>query len=281
MQLNRSTLYQASTLADLHFQQVLDNVARFAVNPYTMPYFAYAGSGTTQVADGGTISPTISWAPHSVSEMLGLSANRTITDGWSVVPTTNPDKLFAMRCCYQRLVLAPTDWCDDCENKLAAMLPKDFPSILDATFRPAGSASEGKSRFQTGPATSVIAAKPMPGCRREGWTGSNAITLTILNIATLAPPSAATSQQRQWLRPRQGPQEQCRGHAKRRSCSRGRYSSLSRPIESLVLFDFVPPHRGNRPRGDYKGGIEPRRPRSWWHQQRRFSARTDADAASA
>lgn len=193
IQLNRSTLYQASTLADLHSQQVLDNVARFAVNPYTMPYFAYAGSGTTQVADGGTISPTISWAPHSVSEMLGLSANRTITDGWSVVPTTNPDKLFAMRCCYQRLVLAPTDWCDDCENKLVAMLPKDFPQH-PGCYIPTGWFCVGrKEQVPNGACYVSHCCETYVWVPPRGMDGFTKFTLTILNIATLAPPSAAAS----------------------------------------------------------------------------------------
>jgi hypothetical protein len=126
-QLNRSTLFQASTLADLQFQQVLDNVARFVANPYTMPYFAYPTSGSTQIADGGTVSPTISWAPHSTaSEMLGLSANRTITEGWGLVPVTNPDKLYAMRCAYQRVVGALSMPCDICDDRLGNYLPKDF-----------------------------------------------------------------------------------------------------------------------------------------------------------
>jgi hypothetical protein len=195
-QLNRSTLFQASTLADLQFQQVLDNVARFVANPYTMPYFAYPTSGSTQIADGGTVSPTISWAPHSTaSEMLGLSANRTITEGWGLVPVTNPDKLYAMRCAYQRLVGAFSMPCDICDDRLGNYLPKDFRQRPEC-YVPAGWFCVGRKGDMSG--KRVCYASHC--CDRyvwvtpEGMDGFTKFTLTILNIATFAPPSSSTTQ---------------------------------------------------------------------------------------
>ena len=45
--LQNHTVRTTDTLADLQFQQVLDNVARFHDNPDTVPSFAVATAGTT------------------------------------------------------------------------------------------------------------------------------------------------------------------------------------------------------------------------------------------
>src|SRR5438552_1540557 len=60
--LQRDTVKTTNTLTDLHFQQVLDNLARFHANPDTIPSFAVASAGTVSVNDqtGAGISPTYS-----------------------------------------------------------------------------------------------------------------------------------------------------------------------------------------------------------------------------
>ena len=44
--LRKDTVRTTNTLADLQFQQVLDNVARFHCNPDTVPSFAVTTAGT-------------------------------------------------------------------------------------------------------------------------------------------------------------------------------------------------------------------------------------------
>src|SRR6266704_1502162 len=60
--LRDDTVRTTNTLADLQFQQVLDNVARFHCNPDTIPSFAVASAGTVSVLDqcGAGASPTYS-----------------------------------------------------------------------------------------------------------------------------------------------------------------------------------------------------------------------------
>src|SRR5262249_40550004 len=60
--LRNDTVRTTNTLADLQFQQVLDNVARFHDNPDTVPSFAVATAGTVSVLDtaGAGVSPTYS-----------------------------------------------------------------------------------------------------------------------------------------------------------------------------------------------------------------------------
>jgi hypothetical protein len=104
IQLSRNTLKQQKTVADLQLQSVLDNVARFAQNSDTLPYFSTTDAGITQISDTGQSSVNLVWNPYAiVSETLGLNANRTVLENWTCKPTTNPDKLSAMRCAYQKL----------------------------------------------------------------------------------------------------------------------------------------------------------------------------------
>ena len=49
--LRNNTGRTTNTLADLQFQQVLDNLARFHDNPDTIPSFAVATSGTVSIND--------------------------------------------------------------------------------------------------------------------------------------------------------------------------------------------------------------------------------------
>ena len=48
-QLSRSTVRQAGTVTDLHYQQVLGNLAAFHCNPDVLPHFAVVGTGGTAV----------------------------------------------------------------------------------------------------------------------------------------------------------------------------------------------------------------------------------------
>lgn len=115
--LRKSTAQTTSTLADLHFQLILDNVARFQENPDTLPSFAVATAGTVSISDqaGVGISPTYSptLGPNQqgggalpiVSLLFPASAQRSLTENWSLTPITDSDNLRRLRCAYRLLVL--------------------------------------------------------------------------------------------------------------------------------------------------------------------------------
>lgn len=130
--LRRNTVSTTSTLADLNYQQVLDNVARFVANPSTMPYFAVVNAGTVTVADQNsagataTYNPTLTFAQQGGGALpiLSLAAtpsgSRTVTENWSMVPVTDVDNLRRIRCAFELVVLgAETTDCDKCRQLLA------------------------------------------------------------------------------------------------------------------------------------------------------------------
>jgi hypothetical protein len=115
--LEKDTLKTTNTLADLQFQQVLDNVARFHDNPDTIPSFAVTTAGTVSVNDQNsagvspTYSPTLTFflqgggALPILSLLFPISAQRAVTENWSLTPITDADNLRRLRCAYRLLVM--------------------------------------------------------------------------------------------------------------------------------------------------------------------------------
>lgn len=116
----------------MYYQQVLNNVARFTVNPATMPSFSVIQAGTVNVQDlcGGGVSPTYSptltralqgnGALPILSLLFASNVQRSVTENWSTQPVTDSDNLRRMRCAFQLLVGQETSECDHCEERLKA-----------------------------------------------------------------------------------------------------------------------------------------------------------------
>jgi hypothetical protein len=115
--LQKDTVRTTNTLADLQFQQILDNVARFHCNPDTVPSFAVASAGTVSVLDTAgagvspTYSPTLTFAQQGggalpiLSLLFPCTASRAVTENWSLMPITDADNLRRLRCAYRLLVM--------------------------------------------------------------------------------------------------------------------------------------------------------------------------------
>jgi hypothetical protein len=123
MALRRQTVHQGDTVADIHQQQVLDNLAKFVADPYSIPSFAVASSGSTQVADQGTAGLSLGWIRSGFSAAgLSLGGQRGQTTSWTTTPITDPRKLELMRCAYQRATSDCTGspesiCCPDCRKR--------------------------------------------------------------------------------------------------------------------------------------------------------------------
>jgi hypothetical protein len=115
--LRNDTVKTTSTLVDLQFQQVLDNVARFHCNPDTVPSFAVTTAGIVSILDttGAGVSPTYSPTLTSAQQgggalpilslLFPLTASRAVTENWSLTPITDADNLRRLRCAYRLLVM--------------------------------------------------------------------------------------------------------------------------------------------------------------------------------
>src|SRR4051812_22775252 len=102
LQLSRSTSYQARTISDIHYDQVLSNLASYECNPNVLPHFAIVGAGGTLVHDEATANMELEWNAGSLARKLfGLSGTRQVEEQWTMAPVVNPDKLRAIRSVYQ------------------------------------------------------------------------------------------------------------------------------------------------------------------------------------
>ncbi|MEK6260695.1 MAG: hypothetical protein AABP62_19010 [Planctomycetota bacterium] len=120
---------QARTLTEIEEQQVLDNIAMFAVNCGSTPYFALPNGGATQTQHSATLSGTLFWSPHTLLNETG-NANGTLalTENWTLKPINEPERLQLMKCVYQHVTQTScsADGCQDCCTQLINFFGPDF-----------------------------------------------------------------------------------------------------------------------------------------------------------
>ena len=92
----------ASTLNQIQFQQVVDNLAMFKHNASSLPAQVRVQSGTVQVADQVSPSFSLTWPANvQATRGAGVSAARQWTEKWDVVPVTDPNDLRRLRALYR------------------------------------------------------------------------------------------------------------------------------------------------------------------------------------
>lgn len=193
--LSKHTVAANLTTADIYYQQVLNNVARFVVNPASMPSFSVIAAGTVNIEDAheGSISPTYSPTLSAVQQgggalpilsiLFGLNARRSVTENWSTAPVTDSDNIRRMRCAFQLLVGVETSDCDQCTERLKGfilggtesfecMLPRDWYGIGTEDDVPCDAC------FVAHYCDTYVWVTP------DGMDGFTRFTITILDIAT-------------------------------------------------------------------------------------------------
>ncbi len=194
--LRNNTLKQESSLTDLQYRQVLDNIAMFCANPGALPYFALSSGGTAQVSDDGSISQGFTWdATGFSSPALNLSGTRNLTEAWTLAPVLDPDKLDRMRCAYQVLIGADSSECrPDCQSCKSRLCDVLGPDICDDSklmcFIPQGWYCVGKKHdVPTDASYYGHYGETYVWVNHQGVGGLTRFTLTILNLATADPGS--------------------------------------------------------------------------------------------
>ncbi|QDU74460.1 hypothetical protein Pan97_14680 [Bremerella volcania] len=122
-QLGYQTVHQAHTVADVHTQQVLDNLAKFVHNPNALPHFSYPTQGSSEVngSMGGTVG--FNFLPSSLQNWnIGANGNRGMRENYTMTPINDPRKLELMRCAYQRAIAAccgggDSNHCPNCDKR--------------------------------------------------------------------------------------------------------------------------------------------------------------------
>ena len=122
-QLRFNTVKQAHTVADVHTQQVLDNIAKFAVSCDALPHFSWPNAGAAEVSDSVDGSIAFNFTPFRLRDWgLGGGAGRGMRESYTMTPINDPRKLELMRCAYQRAVSScctcgESGLCPDCQRR--------------------------------------------------------------------------------------------------------------------------------------------------------------------
>jgi hypothetical protein len=101
VRLGQRTIHQASTLPDLEYQQVLNNLARFATNPSSLPWHVNMREGTTQITDSVSGGAAVDLGPPTET-LPQLFGSRTLVVQWGTAPVINPIELRLLRIAYRR-----------------------------------------------------------------------------------------------------------------------------------------------------------------------------------
>lgn len=105
--LERRTVKQASTLTDLQYQQVLDNLAMLACTPDTMPWHLKLNGGLVQIADQGNAgfeANLASGISDGVKNIFSPSAGaqRGVVGQWDLDPAVEADELALLAIAYRK-----------------------------------------------------------------------------------------------------------------------------------------------------------------------------------
>jgi hypothetical protein len=129
---------QASTIPDVYYQQVLNNLAMIVAESTRMPYFSDPQTSLVNITRTANVSYGINWdlittAPTGVLTLFDrylldkqtatLTGGQTDRGQWAALTSNDPDKLFTMRAVYRTAAGTATD---EDEKILAAFYYRHF-----------------------------------------------------------------------------------------------------------------------------------------------------------
>lgn len=119
-QLRFNAVHHAGTVADVHTQQVLNNLAKFVHDEHALPHFSYPNQGLASVTDNANGGTDFDFNPYSSGFNLGGS--RQNQESYTMVPVNDPEKLELLRCLFQRaasgcLCSSASTQCPDCDKR--------------------------------------------------------------------------------------------------------------------------------------------------------------------
>ena len=101
--LRRRTINQGSTLTDIQYGQVLDNLAMFACNPDSLAWHVRVNGGLVQVADQGQFLLGANLGgPKIIAPNAGIQTN--LLHQWNVDPVIDADDLELLQLAYRKAV---------------------------------------------------------------------------------------------------------------------------------------------------------------------------------
>jgi hypothetical protein len=159
VRLSQRTVNQASTLSDLQFQQVMNNLALFAENPAALPWHISLREGTTQITDSLSGGAAVDLGPPS-NTLPQRFGSRTVVAQWGMSPIIDPLELRLLRLAYQRAHgssrMLDADFATELAHELKNQLPQnaDLRDESDLFFEYQSRGHRNFAEFDSGSITS-------------------------------------------------------------------------------------------------------------------------------
>ena len=135
--LRQRTVSQGSTLPELQYQQVLDNLALFAGNPASLPWHLNIREGTTQITDSISGGALVDLGPPASTEPQ-VFGSRTAVAQWGIAPVVDPTELRLLRFAYRRASgigeLPAAEFFDDLAHELKGQLAANADLQHESAF---------------------------------------------------------------------------------------------------------------------------------------------------
>jgi len=189
-QLRFTTLRLSQSIPDLQEQQVINNFARIAANPGSVPYYAVINAGTANILDTGSGGLGALTFQHHVGALstLNATASRAVTGNWTLNPMSNPDRLRAMRAAYH--IALGAEFIDTLDmTKLDAILKDQKGLMVPRGWLAVGTKHEVPHKV----CMVSHCGKTYVWVPPEHAKDFADFALLMLNIATWAPPSPPPS----------------------------------------------------------------------------------------
>jgi hypothetical protein len=170
-----NTVLTADTLADVNYQQILNNVARFEDNPAVLPSIVGIGTGGVSVADHRTLNvsptyvPTLAFAQQVgaglpiFSLFINPTCDRLVTENWALQPVVSAHQVRDIGCAFQLLVARAEDGpaADSVGHLTEALSAENEPleALIPRGWYHVGS----KHDVPADACSSAIIARPMSG----------------------------------------------------------------------------------------------------------------------
>jgi hypothetical protein len=138
IRLQHSITEQATTLADLYYQQVLNNLAMFSVNPNVIPSHVSIRDGSAQIQDFGQLSLAGAFGRSMGNLATGsptVTGSRTVVEQWGVSPVTDDIEVRIIQVAYQKAFGIPVLMDLDLINDLARELSRQTAETSDIDQR--------------------------------------------------------------------------------------------------------------------------------------------------
>ena len=186
-QMRVTAIRVAARVPEVYQTQIMDNLARTAANPGSMPYLSRLFNGTASSTDTASLVSSLTGQAHAFTSVnYGLSSlSRGVQANIGIDPIDNPDKLAAMQVAYRKVV-APRFRDSRNVRHLPRLPVKGYESLR--RFPPAAGMAPDRMQADVprGAATVAHCGATYVWVMPQDLDALTRFTYFILNVATVA-----------------------------------------------------------------------------------------------